>query len=62
MKKIRNIMTPQNPTDPDDEGSFEKELEENIKRHREVGVDVNDIDSGTADVYNIDTNSIKEKL
>lgn len=59
MKKIRNIMTPQNPTDPDDEGSFEKELEENVKRLREVGVDVNDIDSELASAYNMTYNSTK---
>lgn len=62
MTKIRNIMTPQHPTDPDDEGSFEKELEENVKRLLEVGVDVNDLDTIPADVYNVDTNSIKAKL
>lgn len=62
MKKIRNIMAPQNPTDPNDEGSLEKELEENVKRLREVGVDVNDIDFEVAAVYNVDTNSIKAKL
>jgi hypothetical protein len=55
-------MTPQHPTDPNDEGSFEKELEENIKRLREQGVDVNDLDTVPADVYNVDTNSIKATL
>lgn len=59
--KIRNILTPEHPTNPDDEGSFEKEFEENVKRLREVGVDVSDVDSLPLDTYNVEVNSIKAK-
>jgi hypothetical protein len=57
--KTRNIMMPQIPTDPNDMGSYEKELEENLKRLREVGVDVNDIDFELTDTYNIKDNPRK---
>lgn len=59
--KIRNILTPEHPTNPDDEGSFEKEFEENVKRLREVGVDVSDVDSLPLDTYNVEVNLIKAK-
>ena len=61
MKKIRNILTPEHPTDPNDEGSFEKEFEENVKRFREAGVDVSDVDYLLLDTYNVETNSTKVK-
>ena len=59
--KIRNIMTPEHPTDPNDESSFKKELEENIKCLRSLGVDVADIDIASLDAYNIEATSTKEK-
>lgn len=59
--KIRNILTPEYPTDPNDEGSFSKELEENIKCLRSAGVDVADIDIASLDTYNNEATSTKEK-
>jgi hypothetical protein len=55
-------MTPEHPTDPNDEGSFEKELEENIKWFRGEGVDVSDVDTATLDVYNVEADKIKAKI
>jgi hypothetical protein len=60
--KIRRIMTPEHPTDPNDEGSFEKELEENIKWFRGEGVDVSDVDTAPLDVYNVEADKIKAKI
>ena len=62
MKKIRNIMAPQNPTDPNDEGSFEKDFEENVKRLQQAGVDVSDIDSLLLDTYTVDNNLSKAEI